>query len=154
MHLHPVKEGMTFNLPKIPFHLLNSAICYFYSYAQKYGHEARFQIFWDREKRTYFPHIPKFTSSAIRIETQRSVELELKHFFVVDLHSHLTATAGFSSTDDENELEDERIYGVIAVGRVFPDIAMRFCCGGNYVSVDPRQVFEMPHHGVACLGEV
>jgi len=79
------------------------------------------------------------------------VELERLHLLVVDLHSHLSDRAGFSSVDDENEMESERFYGVVAVGRALPDLAMRFSCGGNYVPVDPAEVFELPYRGAVLL---
>lgn len=143
-HLADVREGVVLNIPRVPFSLLDRAINFFYNYKEKYNAEARYQIFWDREKKEYFYHIPKFTSTEASLETERSVELEREHLLVVDLHSHLSRGAFFSPTDDLNEMESERFYGVIAVGSPVPMIKLRFSCGGNYVYVNPWVVFEPP----------
>lgn len=150
LHLQPMRQGVVFNLPKVPYSLLQEAFTLFYAYKEK-GVEARYQVFWNRDTGSYFGHMPRFVSTAVQLDTERSVELERRHLLVVDLHSHLSDRAGFSSVDDKNEMESERFYGVVAVGRAVPDLAMRFSCGGNYVLVDPAEVFELPYRGAVLL---
>lgn len=144
MHLQPVFEGVVLSLPRVPFDVLKQAVHFLKNYALEHVAEARYQIFWNREQKKYYGHVPQFKSTISSIETVRSYELEQKDLLVVDLHSHLTATAIFSEVDDKNEMESGRFYGVVAVLNHWPDIDVRFSCGGNYVHVSPWVIFENP----------
>ena len=61
---------------------------------------------------------------------------------VMDIHSHNTMPAKFSVIDDADE-KATRLYAVMGrLDRVLPDITVRASCGGEFIHVDPTDVFE------------
>ncbi|MHB1126308.1 MAG: hypothetical protein ACYC2T_05030 [Bacillota bacterium] len=62
--------------------------------------------------------------------------------WVMDIHSHGIHDAGFSPTDDADEIATG-LYGVMGnLDTPKPRFVLRYSCGGSYREVDPRQVFE------------
>ena len=72
---------------------------------------------------------------------------------VAEFHSHGSARAFFSATDDRDE-QGFRIYGV--VGRLDtprPELGLRVGVYGHFVPVDWSQVFSGPDPGLLLMGE-
>ena len=61
---------------------------------------------------------------------------------VMDIHSHNTMPAKFSSIDDNDE-KATRMYAVVGrLDKVFPEITVRASCAGKFVYLQPQEVFE------------
>ena len=72
---------------------------------------------------------------------------------VAEFHSHGSARAFFSATDDRDE-QGFRIYGV--VGRLdapLPELRLRVGVYGHFAPVDWRQAFDGPDPGARLMGE-
>ncbi len=62
---------------------------------------------------------------------------------VMDIHSHNTMPAKFSSIDDDDE-KPTRLYAVMGrLDKVLPDITVRASCGGKFIPVEPADVFDI-----------
>ncbi|MCI0489362.1 MAG: Mov34/MPN/PAD-1 family protein [Blastocatellia bacterium] len=62
---------------------------------------------------------------------------------LIEIHSHHSMRARFSSTDDRDE-QGFRLYGVIGRVMTRPEIRMRVGCYGYFWEIDPSWVFEIP----------
>lgn len=127
-------------LPKIPLDVLGPAVKLFYENAME-GLEAAAQIFWNREKKEYFCHIPKQVPQKYHVDIERSIEIEIQHLLVMDIHSHHGMAPRFSNIDDADELET-RLYAVVGWIPDTPGISTRASCSGKFIPLNPRHLFK------------
>lgn len=126
-------------LPKIPFNLLCQAL----AFIKSTRYECMLQIFWNRERKEYFIHCPEQEVTLASVDAKRDGP-EREHLLVIDLHSHNSMKADFSSFDDKDELET-RLYGIIGRTEYFlPHIRVRISVGGNHHEINPEEIFETP----------
>lgn len=126
-------------LPPIPLEILTPIIRLFYENAAR-GLEAAGQIFWDRENKQYFSHIPQQAAQSCYVDIQRSTHLELEHLLVMDIHSHHAMPPKFSSMDDTDEVET-RLYAVVGNIPKSPGISVRASCSGKFIPLNPKKIF-------------
>jgi hypothetical protein len=77
------------------------------------------------------------------VDAQLEQEYDPNHYIhVMDIHSHNSMPAKFSSVDNEDE-KATRLYAVIGkLDRFLPDISVRISNGGKYLPISPETVFE------------
>lgn len=143
--LASVWAGFTPALPLVPMDLLAQIISFFRCcMTGSREFEALAHIYWDRQEEKFVAHIPKqwVTKAHIDADLSQDALPEDRYLHYIDIHSHNSMEAKFSSVDDEDE-RATRIY--IVVGRLnefFPDIKVRMSCGGTYIVVNPSHVLE------------
>jgi PRTRC genetic system protein A len=146
------KEGIEWNLPPIPFILLQQTISFFRAVCKERNSssEALVQIWWDREKKEYSLYIPEQEASAGGVHpTSIHDEGNSGQWFRVgDIHSHGSGMgAFFSGTDDgdERNITTERVFGVIGrVAQAIPEWAFRMRTRDGFIPLNLVDVFEIP----------
>lgn len=132
-------EGFSFALPRIPAALLEEVL---FAFRAALPREAVVQVLWDCEARAYRIGLPEQHAGACSVDFARAL-LPENLVWVMDIHSHGRLGAYFSRTDDL----DEKATGLYAVvGKVhtpFPELRVRYSCGGTYREIRPEQVFEL-----------
>lgn len=136
-----LEEGFDLALPKVPVSLLWQTVSFFRHVYSLHQSEAAVRVVWNRKTRKYLLDCPSQDVSAARCNFDRHKTIE-NSVVVAEIHSHGQMTAGFSGTDDKDELAD-RFYGV--VGKVldfFPQMTFRLAIGGNHLDVDICDLFD------------
>ena len=140
-----VRAGFTPALPLVPMELLAQIVSFFrccMTGPEKF--EALAHILWDKQEQEFVVRVPTQSVTRAHIDADLSGE-DLsgeRYLHYIDIHSHNTMEAKFSSIDDEDE-QATRIY--IVMGRLdmfFPDMTVRMSCGGTYLELDPGCVLE------------
>ena len=140
-----VRAGFPPALPLVPMELLAQIVSFFrccMTGSEKF--EALAHILWDKQEQEFVVRIPTQSVTRAHIDADLSGE-DLsgeRYLHYIDIHSHNTMEAMFSSIDDEDE-QATRIY--IVMGRLdkfFPDMTVRMSCGGAYLELDPGCVLE------------
>ncbi len=141
--LDKVRAGFIPALPKIPYKHLEELISFFKSFVNdKSELEALAYIFWSVESKEYFVYVPNQNVSKTRIESKLPTIDEEKFTLVMEIHSHNTMPAFFSSIDNKDE-KATRLYAVVGeLDNFFPDIKVRCSVGGKFVDINPHDVFE------------
>ncbi|MEG0598131.1 MAG: hypothetical protein RR502_08810 [Oscillospiraceae bacterium] len=140
-----VRAGFTPALPRIPDDLLWQVIAFFRSFlAEGDALEAMAHIYWDKENKGFFAHVPKqtVTHTTIHAELAGDAFSEKRYLHYADIHSHNTMAAQFSAVDDADE-KATRLY--IVIGRLeqfLPEVAVRVSCGGTFLPIPPELVLE------------
>lgn len=138
-----MEEGIELDIPLMPGRILTTILEFFRAvYHEKNGAEAFLQVFYNEEDDEFFLHCPKQEVSGALVTFERDPELEARHILVMDIHSHNSMPAFFSTIDDEDEQED-RLYGVIGcVHQRLPHMAFRLGVAGRFVEMEGSSLFE------------
>ena len=143
--LESVRAGFTPALPLVPMELLAQIISFFRCcMTGPEEFEALAHILWDKQEQEFVVRVPEQTVTKAHIDAELSRDdlPEERYLHYIDIHSHNSMEAKFSSVDDNDE-RATRIY--IVVGRLdkfFPDITVRMSCGGTYLTLPPGCVLE------------
>jgi PRTRC genetic system protein A len=135
-------EGVRLKFPRIPWGILTQFLVVARHFARTYGAEIHGEIYWGEEG--YRLVIPSQIVSSDMCEPTEQVAYVENVVKVMEIHSHHTMEAYFSSQDDRSE-QAPILYAV--VGRVldfFPQILVRTCLDGEYLFINPHIVFESP----------
>lgn len=131
-------------LPKIPSELLFEIMEYFKEDLSK---ESMVRIVYDKENKTFSFYKAKGARSKIYIQYEFDVD---ERFFspnmiqVMEIHSHNTMPAFFSSVDDQDESGYPGIFGVIGqLDRQTPSICLRAGNLGIFKSIPVKELFEV-----------
>ena len=138
-----ISPGFRMTLPKIPMSVLMSIVNFFEALSQEHELEALVHILYNTETGEYVTSVPKqeITHVSVNAVTEEEYPEHLVH--VMDIHSHNTMPAKFSSIDDADE-KATRLYAVVGrLDRAFPDITVRASCGGQFIYLAPEEVFEI-----------
>lgn len=140
-----VRAGFTPALPLVPMELLAQIVSFFRCYMKgPEEFEALAHILWDRQEQQFVVRVPPQRVGRAHIDADLSQDAfpEERYLHYVDIHSHNSMAAKFSSVDDADE-QATRIYIVLGrLDKFFPDISVRMSCGGAYVPLDPGCVLE------------
>ena len=144
-------EGITLNLPKIPFDLLIQTISFFRGVCerQKGASEAIVQIWWDRETKQHVLHVPpqQVQSAHVHHDSVFDHEGSGQWIHVADIHSHGGMGAFWSGGDDHDEkrITIERLFGVIGkVVQPIPEWRWRMRTKDKFIDLDIADIFTMP----------
>lgn len=143
--LSEVKPGFTSGLPLIPSDLMIKIFAFFRHFVNEYSEsEALLNIYWDRKERRYVAHAPEQTATKVSVDAKIDDRfMSDRYIHYMDIHSHNTMRAFFSTIDDRDE-KATRLYTVIGkLNEHNPEIKTRISNGGKFLSIDPAQVFEI-----------
>ena len=137
-----VKPGFQMNLPKIPMHLLMFIWDFFAKLTERYELEALVHILYDTHAREYTVRVPKQKLTHVSVDSELDEAYPDHMIHVMDIHSHNTMPAKFSPVDDADE-KPTRLYAVMGMlHKAFPDICVRASCAGQFIPVNPTDVFD------------
>lgn len=147
-----MKEGMTLNLPKLPFDFLIQTISFFRGVCTKQqgSSEAMVQIWWDREDKVYLINVPDQRVGGASVHHTSTFDRENsgRYYHVMDIHSHGASMSAFwSGTDDadEKKITSARLFGVIGkVQQPIPEWKFRLSNAGTFTDLSMVEVFEVP----------
>ncbi len=147
-YLDEIRAGFAPALPRIPYVLLSKAISLFrWLMGEGEGGrplEALIHIYWDREVKQFFLHVPEQTVGKQFVDAVLDDELlnDDRYLHYADLHSHNDMPATFSPVDDRDERAN-RVYMVVGrLDQYFPELSVRVCNGGHFCAISPEQVLE------------
>lgn len=141
-------DGLVYyNLPKIPFKLLNDIISYFMEIYRQKKTEAMAMVFFNKNTEEYETYIPKQRAGISEVEFERNQELELDpdRILAMEIHSHGIHHAFWSRIDNEEEIS-HRLYAVAGDMKSFKyddsHLIVRAGTGGYHVKMPLSSVFE------------
>lgn len=148
--LGEIHAGFRPALPPIPYALFEQIVSLFrafmFSVEDGGPTEALAQVFWDKESGGYFIHVPRQEVDKVRVIAHLDDDTLFanpeRYIHYCDVHSHNDMRARFSPTDNRDERAN-RVY--IVVGRLdkyYPDVSVRICNGGNFLTIPPETVLE------------
>lgn len=138
-----VNPGFQMTVPKIPMSLLLFIWDFFAGLSERYRLEALVHILFDTKRNKYTVRIPKQKLTHTSVDSVMNEEYPEHMIHVMDIHSHNTMPAHFSSVDDEDE-KPTRLYAVMGrLDKVLPEITVRASCGGKFIPVEPADVFDI-----------
>lgn len=143
--LSDVRAGFIPALPPIPAELMMQIFAFFRYYTyQESKNEALVNIYWDKNTQEYVVDAPEQIVTGVSVNSQISEEFtEDRYSHYMDIHSHNTMPAFFSSVDDHDE-KATRLYTVIGkLNECVPEIKTRISNGGKFLEIDPAEVFEL-----------
>lgn len=138
------KLEYTQKIPKIPFSVMNDVYTFF---KEQLPTEAIVQIVYDCETREYSCHYPESDKSLCAVSWSDRNIIKSKsesQVIVMEIHSHNTMPAFFSSTDDNDETLP-MLYGVM--GRLDDEhgqFKVRAGFGGSFQDKTVQEIFELP----------
>lgn len=139
--LEEVPTGFQFNLPKIPGIFLEQILSFFRDFCKNgLEYEVMVQIYWNKKKLKYEIYCPEQDVSKVNVYYEER-EFSEDRIEVVQIHSHNTMPAFFSSTDNKDE-KKYLMYGVIGSLDTFPSMELRVGLNGYYYELDFNNVFE------------
>lgn len=139
-----LEEGFELSVPKIPLSLLWQAVAFFRKVYDLHKSEAIVRVAYDRKSKRYFLDCPPQQVNAAHCGFDRT-KVPGNSIIVAEIHSHGRLAAGFSSTDDSDELAD-RFYGIVGqVQDFFPQTCFRVSIGGKRLSVELEELFDVEH---------
>ncbi|MCL2047387.1 MAG: hypothetical protein FWG87_01555 [Defluviitaleaceae bacterium] len=141
--LHEVRVGFTPALPPIPQKHLHDIISFFKLMAKNGNNEALANIYWDKQEEVFITDIPQQSVSRLSVKSEINPAYDnARYIHYMDIHSHNTMRAFFSSTDDADE-KATRVYAVVGnVLSYFPEIKVRISNGGKFLEIEPSVVFD------------
>ena len=148
--------SFAWNLPKPGVGILYSIRDFFFDIMKKMNDaEVMIQLYWDKQEERYFIYVPEQKVMKATINFKHSQELQAdpsRYLWVLDIHSHNTMGAFFSSTDSADETST-RVFGVmgtIAKGasEEWADsirFSTKFRAGvnGKFIELNMDHVFDM-----------
>ena len=154
--LEEAKEGVTLNIPKLPFAFLQQTISFFRGVEGKMkgSSEALVQVWWDRETKQHTIHVPaqQVSGGSVRHESVFDQDNTGRHLHVADIHSHGSNMSAFwSGVDDADEkrVTTERLFGVIGkVTDSIPQWKWRMRTRDGFIDLAVSDIFELPQETV------
>lgn len=125
---------------KVPYDILLDVVAFFKKNPFK---EAAVQIFYDVNTRKYEIYYPEQKVTFASVAFTRSHDMESDKVLVMDIHSHGTMKAFFSSVDDHDE-KGTRLFMVFGnLDKTEITHKLRAGIAGNYKMLELSDVFEM-----------
>jgi PRTRC genetic system protein A len=144
-----LKEGFELAVPKMPTSILWEAIAFFRAVYFKLGTESILRVVYDRRRKAYITECPSQIVAGAGLAFEKKA-LPYGRLLVAEIHSHAGFDAGFSSTDDNDELGD-RFYGVVGrLGEALPQVTFRLSVGGDRVRVPLDSIFILDDPIFSC----
>jgi PRTRC genetic system protein A len=139
-----IKVGFDYRLPKIPGHLLTTAISFFKAYCSSdEQNEVMVQVFYDRMTGQYELECPVQNVRWDAIEADCTQRFnDPRYVQVLHVHSHNIMPAFFSTKDNS----DEKTYMLYAVvGNLMdetPELKLRVGARGQYLPLPVEYIFD------------
>jgi len=143
--------GIVLATPKLPWELFAQTVVFFRHLNTLSRAEVLIRFFWDRQEGRYIPFVPpqEVSTGRVEVDTKRAlIEMEQDHdryVHVLDIHSHNTMSAFWSSTDDADERQAVRLYGVIGhIDRKIPMSNWRMWDGKEFINLAIGDLIDCP----------
>jgi len=134
-------EGLTLTIPRMPAAVLASLIdrC-----RAALPQECLLNVYWNPARQGFEIDAPLQEASPAHVATADATDpYDPAHPRVLQVHSHGTAAAFFSATDDADE-QATGCYGVLGhLDQPVPSMAWRFACGGRHVPLATTDLFAL-----------
>lgn len=146
-----LQEGYLPLIPKLPFDLFQQIVVFFRDVNDAYHAEAYVQCWWDFDVQRYALHVPLQDISGGMVHHDGDMDKDLtgNKVHAIDIHSHNTMGAFFSSTDDGDEARYERMYGVVGqIDKMIPATKWRARTTGKFLDLTMEEVVELPTYKV------
>lgn len=142
-----LREGYELNVPRMPTSVLWEAIAFFREIYFSMRTESMVRVIYNRERGGYETECPKQIVAPAAVVFEKH-PLPKHKLLVAEIHSHAGFGAGFSGTDDADELGD-RFYGVVGKLReALPEVAFRLSIGGEKVRIPLGALFALEEDSV------
>lgn len=139
------KLGLHLTTPKIPWAVYAQIVSFFREVHKVHTAEALIRVFYDPATKTWIPHCPEQDVSTAAVKHKDEFDKEGKFTHVLDIHSHHTMSAFFSSTDDNDEKRAVRLYGVVGlINQPIPASSWRAWTGKKFEDLGFSDVCELP----------
>lgn len=139
--LDTCSEGLTLTIPRMPAAVLAALIdrC-----RAALPHECLLNVYWHPDRQGFAIEMPPQEVDMAHVTTADATNpYDPTRPRVIQVHSHGTAAAFFSATDDADE-QATGCYGVLGhLDRPVPSMAWRFACGGRHVSLATTDLFAL-----------
>ncbi|MYL35447.1 hypothetical protein GLW08_20300 [Pontibacillus yanchengensis] len=139
--LEEVPKGFQFELPLIPGEIMEQILTFFRKYCNPWVEsEVMIQIFWHKTEHYYKAICPPQKVSKVHVDAEPMTgDGELVE--VLQIHSHNTMDAYFSSTDNADE-QRFLLYGVVGrLNETNPSILLRVGLNGYFYTLPIERVF-------------
>jgi hypothetical protein len=143
------------NVPKLPLGMFDEIVQAFKYVSNKTKDELMFNVYWDIENEGFILDLVKqdISPGHIKYEYSREFELDENYIRYLQIHSHNTMTANFSTTDNNDETGRIACYfGVLGSFKdsttcLNVDNKFRVYTGSRFVEMDIASIIEMPNTG-------
>lgn len=140
--LETCTEGLTLAIPRMPATVLAALVerC-----RAALPHECLVNVYWHPGRDGFEIEAPPQTAGMSHVTTDDATDpYDPQRPRVLQVHSHGTVPAFFSSVDDADE-QATGCYGVLGeLDRPIPSMAWRMACGGRYVPLAVTDLFALP----------
>ena len=132
-------EGLTWRIPRLPLTLLATVLTQFRAALPD---ERLANVYWHPASGRFLLTFPDQSTAPASVTTaDRTDPYDAERPRVLQVHSHGTLPAFFSSTDDADE-QATGCYGVLGhLDTAHPTMAWRFACGGRHVPLSLTDLF-------------
>lgn len=141
-----LNETFLLAVPRVPWEMFAPIVAFFREVNRRHRTEALVQIFWSPD--AGFSHVvPKQDVSGGKVEHVGDHDRDgTTALHVMDIHSHHTMGAFWSSTDDNDEKRfDGRAFGVIGqIDKRFPMSKWRVRAGGKFIDLPIDALIALP----------
>lgn len=140
--LAEIDTGMKWNLPKLPFQILQETVTFFTKVYDEHKSESCVMLYYNFKTKKFKIGIPKQEVTATTIDY--SEVPVFKGFTIVgSIHCHGSMSAFHSGTDDDDEMDFDGLH--ITVGTIAsPTFACRFITNGQQSKIDIKKCVDMP----------
>ena len=142
--------GLILSLQKLSWADFSRIVQFFREVNEQHKAEAFVQVWRHKDGGPYELLVPPQTISGAHVAyTNPDVVLMPGDWYrVMEMHSHNTMSAFFSSVDDSDEAKAESVYGVIGdITNTVPSWKWRCRAGGKFIDLQLTDVVEVPEPG-------
>lgn len=137
------------NFQKIPFELLEKIVDFFRKVHQEQKTEAQAEIWYNKDTKQYFIHIHNQYATYASVERNNEISNDfstVNNVNILNLHSHHSMPAFWSTTDDEND-KGGILYCVIGnIEQKIPDMLFRTIINNYQFDIGIENIFEIPEN--------
>lgn len=138
-----LREGIALRVPKIPFEIIESVLCFFRKIHEDRKTEVYISVWFDPVTKVYSVHVPEQVVGGTHVKHEQNFDPSGDLISVLEMHSHNTMGAFFSSGDDADEQRAERFYGVVGkLDEPIPQWKFRLRSNGGFLDVNPMMLIE------------
>ena len=139
--------GVSLKVAKVEWSHFLQTVAFFRAVMKaRSGAEALIQFYWDPTAKALFPFVPEQRVSGGSVRYEGVHDPEGKFLHLLDIHSHNSMGAFWSSTDNADESRFEgRFFGVIGnLDKPLPSVKMRARAGGAFLDLQLDDLIAMP----------
>lgn len=138
-----LKPGIYLNVPKIPWRIMSQILAFFKEVYNQHKSEVYASVWWNPEEQQYTVHIPEQRVTGASVHHTQDHDKDNNLIHVLDIHSHASMAAFFSSVDDSDEQRADRFYGVVGkLDREIPMWKWRMRVDGKFIDIHPSLLLE------------